>query len=43
MKLAARLRAETTMSLKWIAEQMHRGSWTCVSNLVGAVENKQFA
>ena len=32
--LARRLRQETTMSLKWIAERLHLGSWTCVSNLL---------
>jgi REP element-mobilizing transposase RayT len=33
--LARRLRAETTMSLKWIAGALHMGSWTYVSNLLG--------
>jgi len=32
--LARRLRLETTMSLKWIAERLLMGSWTCVSNLL---------
>ena len=32
--LARRLRQETTISLKWIAERLHLGSWTCVSNLL---------
>jgi hypothetical protein len=32
--LARRLRQETTMSLKWIAQRLHMGSWTCVSNLL---------
>ena len=32
--LARRLRQETTMSLKWIAERLHMGSWTYVSNLL---------
>lgn len=31
---ARRLRQETTMSLKWIAERLHLGSWTYVSNLL---------
>ena len=31
---ARRLRQETTMSLKWIAERLHMGSWTYVSNLL---------
>ena len=34
VKLAARLRRETTMSLKWIAQHLHMGSWTYVSNLL---------
>lgn len=34
VKLAVRLRTETTMSLKWIAKNLHMGSWTYVSNLL---------
>jgi hypothetical protein len=34
VELARRLRKETTMSLKWIAEQLEMGSWTYVSNLL---------
>jgi hypothetical protein len=34
VRLARRLRQETTMSLKWIAQRLHRGSWTYVSNLL---------
>jgi REP element-mobilizing transposase RayT len=30
--LARRLRQETTMSLKWIAQRLQMGSWTYVSN-----------
>jgi len=30
-----RLRAETTMSLKWLAAEWHLGSWTQVSMLLG--------
>ena len=30
--LARRLRQETTMSLKWIAQRLQMGSWICVSN-----------
>ena len=26
-------RQETAMSLKWIAQRLQMGSWTCVSNL----------
>jgi REP element-mobilizing transposase RayT len=32
--LARRLRAETTMSLAWIAEHLEMGSWSYVSNLL---------
>jgi hypothetical protein len=31
---ARRLRAETTMSLAWIAEHLQMGSWSYVSNLL---------
>ncbi len=34
VKLARRLREETTMSLAWIAEQLRMGSWSYVSNLL---------
>ena len=34
VKLARRLRCETTMSLQWIAETLCMGSWTYVSNLL---------
>jgi len=32
--LAGRLRTETTMSLAWIAERLHMGSWSNVANLL---------
>jgi REP element-mobilizing transposase RayT len=35
--LARRLRAETAVSLKWIADRLHMGTWTHVSNLLRAV------
>jgi REP element-mobilizing transposase RayT len=38
--LARRLRAETTMSLKWIAGELHMGSWTYVSNLLSQKAHK---
>ena len=34
VRLARRLRQETTMSLKWIAQRLRMGSWTYVSNLL---------
>jgi hypothetical protein len=36
VRLAARLRKETAMSLKWIARRLAMGSWTHVSNLLAA-------
>ena len=32
--MARRLRQETTMSLKWIAQRLQMGTWTYVSNLL---------
>jgi len=32
IRLARRLRAETSVTLKWIAEHLHMGTWTHVSN-----------
>jgi len=32
LKMAWRLRQETTMTLKWIAKKLHMGSWTYLSN-----------
>jgi len=34
VKLARRLRTQTTMTLRWIADRLHMGSWTYVSNLL---------
>ena len=34
VRLARQLRQETTPSLEWIANRLHRGSWTYVSNLL---------
>ena len=39
--LARRLRQETTMSLKWIAQRLQMGSWTCVSNLLNEQSQTQ--
>jgi hypothetical protein len=39
--MAMRLRKETTMSLKWIAEQLEMGSWTYVSDLLVAKRRKE--
>ena len=32
VKIAARLRRETTMTLKWIAKRLQMGTWTNVAN-----------
>jgi hypothetical protein len=34
VKLAARLRRETTVTIKWIAERLHMGSWKHVNHLL---------
>ncbi len=41
VRLAARLRKDTTMSLKWIAQRLRMGSWTHVSNLLGAIRKQE--
>ena len=32
VRIARRLRAETSVTLKWIAEQLYMGTWTHVAN-----------
>ena len=34
VKLARRLRGETTMTLAWIARRLKMGAWTYVANLI---------
>ncbi len=41
IRLAAELRRRTTMSLKWVAEHLHMGSWTYVSNLLSIERNQK--
>ena len=41
VRLARRLRQETTMSLKWIAHRLQMGTWTYVSNLLNAPPETQ--
>ena len=41
VRLAARLRKDTTMSLKWIAQNLAMGSWTHVSNLLVAERKRE--
>ena len=39
--IAARLRKETTMSLKWIADHLIMGSWNNVSNRLAATRKRR--
>jgi hypothetical protein len=39
--IASRLRRESTMSLKWIAQRLQMGSWTYVSNLLAIKPKSQ--
>jgi hypothetical protein len=41
VRIAQRLRAETTMTLKWIAEELQMGTWTHVSNLLSRQRRKR--
>lgn len=34
VRIARRLREETTMTLRWVAAELHMGAWTNVSNLL---------
>jgi hypothetical protein len=38
--IAQRLRAETSVPLKWIAEQLHMGTWTHVANRLQRTKQK---
>jgi REP element-mobilizing transposase RayT len=40
VKIAMRLRRESIMTLKWIAQRLKMGSWTSVSNCLAAARNK---
>ena len=41
VRLAMTLRAETTMTLKWIAARLHMGTWTNVSTLLSSQRGKR--
>ena len=43
VSLARRLRAETTMTLAWIADPLKMGSWTHLSNLLHEKSKNQLA
>jgi hypothetical protein len=38
--MAVRLRQETTMTLKWVAERLAMGSWSNVSNPLAVARKK---
>jgi hypothetical protein len=38
--MAVRLRRETTMTLKWVAERLAMGCWSHVSNLLAVARKK---
>lgn len=38
IRIAQRLRAETAVTLKWIATELHMGAWTNVSNLLAGAQ-----
>jgi len=39
--IAKRLRKETTMTLKWIAQRLQMGSWTDVFNLLASENSRK--
>jgi REP-associated tyrosine transposase len=41
IKIALRLRQETTMTLKWIAERLKMGTWTYLSNCLSVQRKKK--
>ncbi len=43
VRIAQRLRAETAMTLKWIAEELQMGAWTHVSNLLSRQRRERMA
>ena len=40
LKIALRLRRETTMTLKWIAQRLQMGTWTNVANCLAKAKVK---
>jgi hypothetical protein len=40
VRIARRLRVETAVTLKWIAEQLHMGTWTHVVNRLQQAKEK---
>ena len=41
VKIAKRLRGETTMSLKWVANELEMGAWAYVSGLLSLDRKKK--
>ena len=41
IRIARRLRAETAVTLKWIAAQLHMGAWTHVTNLLSRAKQTE--
>ena len=41
VKMAVRLRRETTMTLRWVATKLQMGSWTYLSNLLGQERSRK--
>jgi hypothetical protein len=40
VRIARRVRAETSVTLKWIAEHLHMGAWTPVANRLSSIPAK---
>ena len=40
IRIAQRLRAETAVTLKWIATELHMGKWTHVANCLQTAKGK---
>lgn len=40
IRIAQRLRAETVVTLKWIARELHMGTWTHVANRLQHAKKK---
>ena len=40
IRIARRLRAETAVTLKWIATELHMGTWTHVANRLQNAKDK---
>jgi hypothetical protein len=40
IRIARRLRAETAVTLKWIATELHMGTWTHVANRLQTTKGK---